>query len=41
MALPEKEIRKVVYEAVGFESNKNVSTEDHLYIFGSQDNGLT
>lgn len=40
MALPEKEIREAGHRAVGFEW-ENVPNEDHLYILGSWDNGLT
>ena len=41
MALSEKEIRKVGYEAVVFEFQENVLTEDYLCIFGSWSNRRT
>lgn len=41
MALSEKEIRKVGYEAVVFEVEENISTEEYLCIFGSWGNRRT
>lgn len=41
MALSEKEIRKVGYEAVVFEVEENISTKEYLCIFGSWGNRCT
>lgn len=41
MVLSEKEIRKVCYEVVVSEFEKNVLTEGHLCILGSWESGLS